>query len=390
MGQCVYIVTQSFFNERDKERFGVNYILSKGHQVVVIDITKYLYKKLTVSNEKYKTEHNLKVCQCKNIHSIKDFIRKEGSGVAFLYLNESYKSIRVKKILRLNQIKYGSVQSGFIPAAVHDRTQTRNIITRIGLGIKKYGLFRLIDIVIDRLYINIFDLEADDFLFTTNKAISSNLLGENIPNKITVINSRDYDVYLNCKNKPGLKSGKYVVFIDQDLFGCKDFLRNGIDLGLDKATYFEELNTFFRFVEETYNCDVVIAAHPKSNINEISNEYCGRPVFINETALLIRDCGFVINYYSTAISFAVLNKKPIVFISSEELKNTVVQEHVLAFSKSLGNSITYIPSNNLMNDLQVKSERYTDYENRYVKSIDTNLSSWEFIYDDLKECNFLH
>ena len=37
----IYIVTSSYFNDRDKERFGVNFFIEKGLKVVILDVQDY-------------------------------------------------------------------------------------------------------------------------------------------------------------------------------------------------------------------------------------------------------------------------------------------------------------------------------------------------------------
>jgi hypothetical protein len=57
---------------------------------------------------------------------------------------------------------------------------------------------------------------------------------------------------------------------------------------------------------------VVIAAHPRANYDESLFE--GRAIYRLATAELVRDTEFVLAHTSTAMSYAVLNGKPLVFI----------------------------------------------------------------------------
>ena len=390
MKQCIYIITEAFFNERDKERYGVNFFLAKGHRVVVIDATNYFYKTLTVTYENYKADNDLVVHTCNSYKSIKAVMPKGGSGIAFLFIGSDYKSIRIRKLCHINKIRFGVVEAGFVPDTLHMNTPKRNIVKKFYLGLKKYGIFRTMVIVLEHICANISHDVEGDFLFTTDKDKPLSRIGLALPNSINIINSRDYDVYLDVKKMPRLKPDKYIVFIDQNMLNCKDFLRMGINFGLDSSTYFDELNGYFNYVEHEHNCKVVIAAHPKSDVNVVRGEYSGREVFINETALLIRDCEFVINYYSTAISFAVLDRKPIFFITLNDFKNTIVEDFTEGLSKSLGNSTLNISNDDIKHDLIINYDRYSDYEVKYIKSIDTELRTMDLIYTKLSRLGFLN
>ncbi len=379
MDKCIYVITQSFFNNRDKERFGINYFLSKKYKVIVIDATMYLQKTLKITHEHYSKENNLIVHSCKNIDSIKNILGKREAKSAILYIGPSYKSTKIKKILRKNKVSNGLVQTGFIPFPQSNQSLSGRVI----FAIKRHGFLRFIINFWDKLMLKIFDDSNYDFIITSNLRLSSNNHKKVTSHNIIPTNSFDYDIYLNIKDKPKLRTGRHAVFIDQNMSDCKDFLRFGINLNLDETIYYKELNTYFDFIEKTHDCVVVIAAHPKSDINRMHKQYPGKEVLINTTALIIRDSILVINHYSTAISFAVLYRKPITFISSNTLKNTIVEAYIAAFSKSLGMDMTNISHTLIAESLSTDCSLYLNYENKYIKPINTNTPSWELIHKSL-------
>ena len=95
------------------------------------------------------------------------------------------------------------------------------------------------------------------------------------------------------------------------------------------------MNDFFSQVEEKYNLEVVIAAHPSSAYGE--NDFGGRKIIKWHTCELTQGAQLIINQSSNSTSFAMLANKPIVFITSDELeKCTYMSRYVKELSSLLG------------------------------------------------------
>lgn len=74
-------------------------------------------------------------------------------------------------------------------------------------------------------------------------------------------------------------------------------------------------------IEKKYGCEVVIAAHPSSLKYEERDFFCGRKVYYNRTAELISHSMGAITCNSTAISFPVIDKKPILIYTSNDIES---------------------------------------------------------------------
>jgi hypothetical protein len=136
--------------------------------------------------------------------------------------------------------------------------------------------------------------------------------------RVVPINYFDYDCYVRAKaqNGPRLVKARYAVFLDAYLpfhsdFGFGDYAR------LDPERYYGSLNRFFGALESSYGIVVAIAAHPRADYD--AARFAGRPTHRLATAELVRDCEFVLSHWSTATSYAVLNRKPVVFIHTDEI-----------------------------------------------------------------------
>lgn len=114
---------------------------------------------------------------------------------------------------------------------------------------------------------------------------------------------------------------EFAVFLDEyePYHPDRDLLKNysGV-LPENGEYYFSELSSFFDSFEKFYKVPVIIAAHPKSSY-ERGNEFEKRSVIFDRTRELILSdqCKLVLIHKSTAVSFAVIARKPIVFLDVE-------------------------------------------------------------------------
>ena len=144
------------------------------------------------------------------------------------------------------------------------------------------------------------------------------MAGDSYASKVVPINYFDYDHYVRTKvaGTPRLVADPYVVFLDINLPHHSDLEFCGRPR-IDAAGYYRSLNRFFGLLESEYGIRVVIAAHPRSDHDSATFE--GRQVLRLVTADLVKDAEFVLSHTSTAMSYAVLNAKPLVFIYTEAM-----------------------------------------------------------------------
>tara|TARA_B100001057_G_scaffold302507_1_gene302718 strand:- start:394 stop:1545 length:1152 start_codon:yes stop_codon:yes gene_type:complete len=125
------------------------------------------------------------------------------------------------------------------------------------------------------------------------------------------------DYKQNMKAKSFISNEKYSVFIDINLPYHPDTFYS---YTIDDDKYFKSLNNFFNKYEKEYGIKVIIAAHPKSKYD--NRTFDGREIYYLKTAELIKSCEHVFLHHSTAISYAVLNYKPMSFLITDEIINS--------------------------------------------------------------------
>jgi hypothetical protein len=136
---------------------------------------------------------------------------------------------------------------------------------------------------------------------------------DNYSARVVPINFFDYDRYMEAGagHSGELVQGRYAVFLDSNLPYHSDLAFCGYRR-IDPLAYYGSLNRFFGLLECAHGIRVVIAAHPRANYDSATFE--GRPIYRLATAELVRHAEFVLAHTSTAISYAVLYRKPLVFV----------------------------------------------------------------------------
>jgi hypothetical protein len=204
-----------------------------------------------------------------------------------------------------------------------------------------------------------------NFLFANVGVDRLNNKFDILSKKTMVLHTVDYDDYCLRKNNDSIVKTRYVVYIDQFMVGHSDFEKDGIRHPISNInSFFETYNRFFNEIEKRYNCEVVIALHPKAEY--VGNPFEGRKMIRYNTDILIRDSLFCIMECSTAMDYVLFYKKNFLRITSKEvLENDFLKIFIVAYKK-FGDRLI-----NISNDYPEDFEKYMNYyyEERYKEYI---------------------
>ena len=129
------------------------------------------------------------------------------------------------------------------------------------------------------------------------------------------INHPDYERFLRTQSTTTQFAGeRYVVYIDNYFPFHTDIRDREPDLDVQRCApeFYKSLNSFFCRIEKKYDCSVKIASHPTSLYTE--NPFGNRQILYNQTPELIKDALAVVVHTSGAISYVLLNDKPLAMI----------------------------------------------------------------------------
>ena len=96
-----------------------------------------------------------------------------------------------------------------------------------------------------------------------------------------------YDFVLSKLVKKRIIDDKYIVFLDEYIINHPDFkiLNKKID---KEKLYYQELNKFFNFIEKNFKLKVVIASHPRADLEYNKIKFPKHNVFIGNTPELMK------------------------------------------------------------------------------------------------------
>jgi len=164
----------------------------------------------------------------------------------------------------------------------------------------------------------------------------------------------------------------------QYLLNHPDFIRSGVNLGISKEKYLYELNSYFDSIEQSFGFIVVIAAHPKASLDSYKEDFNDRPIFFNQTCQLIKDSEFMMTHHSSAISFAVVYGKSIIFLVSDEIIRSEIFNELKFLSKSVMQPIVNVSSPYAMLKIpKIDNIVYSKYMDRYINNNNKKKSIWE-------------
>ena len=105
---------------------------------------------------------------------------------------------------------------------------------------------------------------------------------------------------------------------------------------------------------------------------------------------LIKDCSLVVAHDSVAISFAILFKKPIIFLTSDEINKTVFDISIKKFASELGVepiNINQFQNFDAYDFLYFNQNAYQKWTDDYIKSPNSKTKSFWLDFDNYFEKN---
>ncbi|CUU74275.1 hypothetical protein [Campylobacter hyointestinalis] len=296
-------------------------------------------------------------------------------NIQFLYETRFFKFFRLIT-------KYKCNVSIFEIGTLPNIGTKENFIERIKMPLRTSR--RFLEIIFDKIIYRVGLVNIDYKVNFVAGKLAYDIAKYRKPKYIININYIDYEKFKQMKvdhsSMRYLKpEKKYFVFLDIYLIGHEDFKFTNKTDKFDNLRYLNSLNSFFDKLEKQFNVDIIIAAHPKSNY--IGNEFEHRKIIKNMTDELVYSADLIISHHSTSISFAILNKLPIIFLSTNNIYKTYT--NIFLLTKKIS-SILGMPFINLDDDYSIvlediDKEKYNIYKYNYLTSKESEMYTNERI-----------
>jgi hypothetical protein len=198
------------------------------------------------------------------------------------------------------------------------------------------------------------------------------------------VHYKDYERHLLQSNN-SQSQNNYAVFLDEAIFNHPDNFEiqpdNLSNLKKNINLYFKDLNKFFYNYECHNSSRIIIAAHPKGFLNfDYENYFSRRKIIRNNSYELIKKSQLVFAHSSSSVAYAVMLKKPIIFLNSHLMFDIGYFSKILSFSIETGGKMIDINNDNIdyNNLVNQNFSLYKNYLNKFVKS---SKSKNKYIWD---------
>lgn len=320
MAKTIILIDHEPFTIRRKELFYIEELIAAGFNVSVWNITRWYYPEMSIVDtiDKDYVKHIkgvIELQECLESCNIKDSV----------FIVESFWNWRTRELFRmLSDYKCCTIRMDLYANSTlmaPMSTRIKKLFSGLIIGILKNRFKQLLLLGYNKIH----KVKQYDYYLSSSAIV----------NRTHSINHPDYEKWRFDKSKPVI-DGCYAVFCDI-YFPYHPDIKNFAKCSheVNGEVYQRKLRDFFDFIELKYQLPVVIAAHPKADYD--GNEFGNRPIIKYKTNNLIAYSSLVLMHWSNSVSFAVLNKRPIVlFYTDEHRTNYSWKSAIEQLSKTLG------------------------------------------------------
>lgn len=390
------------FTTRDYKRYGIE-LLQRYFDVAIWDITPFIfpevYRNVTPPDVLNYTDYTyIQLFENKNdfLCALRALQPDETFMVSLLAFTKE--TIFVYTILSRYNLHYGIPLSNAIPVSEYPREQQRILtmyskIKKILHATHDTAVQKITQLLWSRIPFRWKGVKAADMIFFGGKK-SYTMYKKCYPISQQThrvwCHAFDYDLYLQEKEKSiaPIQQHKSAIFIDSYFPFHEDYVYEGGKPTLSAEYYYPQLVRFFEYVETTFGLRVIIAAHPRSQYEKHPDFFKGRGIVRGKTIELIRSADLVILHSSTATNFAVLFKKPMLFITLDALQSTVEGAAIQSFASyfnqpAINISQPYRLDKNCL--CTYDANRYETYKREYIKKDESpEKPFWQIAADAIK------
>ena len=381
----ILILTEAPFTRRDYDRFGVD-LLRKNFHVSILDCTSWL-------KPEFWNKYSAIAYDCTGYTEVPDFeslvvnLDMSANAIAIDFLGDCANSTTARIELKKRQIPRAVFLQGLLPRP------KGNWYQRLRLFLHSNTPRSALTKLTRRGRQIVYREPAPDLMVLSGSASLKDARVQRTAHRLWT-HSLDYDIYLANGHEEFELGERYAVFLDEDMAFHPDYDHSGIEPPTTPGKYYPAMNRFFEQFERANGMRVIIAGHPRSHHQLHSELWSGRTIIRNKTAQLVRGADYVLGHATTSLSFAVLWRKPILFLSSNDLDKSYLGPLIALRSNLLRRPLVNVdeplrvaPDQN--DFLAVDEDAYSGYVAEFIKCPGTpDLPAWqifsEFVMRDLR------
>ena len=341
MNKTVCFIIDTPILESYKSYYVLDAFKENGYRIELIDVSPFLnkeaYKKVKKGLMDYEENH---IHLCKNykeLFCVLDTLSED--TYVFDSTGWNLEHYPIYRYLSKRNIKYGYM----ILNSCYEVVAQGDGKNRVKEFIKNFSFKRLKNAVFVRLPKSMFLNQACSFVINNSPDEIENYKKRfycDEKTKFLVVHSNLYEEALSHKDDLRIVKNNYCVWLDTYLPYHPDLENRD---GIVPEDYYLALRKFFTWIQENFNIEVVVAAHPRSDYELHSYAYEGFQVIKYNTCLLVRDAKFVISDISSSFLYSIVYKKPMVLIYQNLIERELPSQR--RFINALGNELGKQPIN---------------------------------------------
>ncbi len=390
--------------QRDFERYGFEVFLSRGFQVSYLDMTRVFHSDYLANYEPPNVSDYHGVVIARNHDDILNFIETNQKAFAIVLHCYNRRTRLLFKAFKKYDIQYAQLESVSLP--IWSTFPPAHRFRRFWQEARQFH-FAFIGKAIGKIIAGKVAAAIDGLMQTRWGGVQPPRYSVQAARKYIRIGPRpgrnteviwghylDYDLYLEKRRAPEPPPSPYCVFLDEYFPFHPDFFTYGESpLPISAARYYEGLHRFFSFVEERMQMPVVIAAHPRARYDQHPDYFRGRRVEQFKTIDVVSQAPLVLLHESRSANFAVMYRKPVIFLTSDELeKKTVYGSFIRNFAAALGKKPINMDREidcDPEKECVVDEQKYQEYFVNYIKIPGTpEKPFWEIVADKIEADQF--
>lgn len=367
------IVSSESFTKRNLDRFGATWLFDHGKRVHLIDISLTHWGKVALENAPPDAVDA--VFRPESDHAVKSFLQQYGERALLIPYVTPRMAMPLFKVMENYSISSLFYDSGRLPAARSLLQLFKAIIKDIGTN--PQALIRRAHNRLESDEINVDYLVASGTACDTRSNPWRRNAGETIP-------AHSYDYVTWQASDPFMHSRPYIVFLDQNYTSHPHWKKLWKDNPFEGKNYYGRIENLLRLVSRRFDMPVLVALHPRSSDANEPAAYQGFQKIRDRTASLVKGAQLVVAHDTTAVSFAVLSRKPLLLVEVEERRNRLHIGNVTQnLSAALGAPVVDLLSSGLpkFDELDVDKSKYASYEALYIRHPACNgIPVWDRVF----------
>lgn len=391
--QIIFLINQPL-DERNYERFGISILNERGWKVIVLNFIPLLHKKIWESSPIVNTrEYHENYFLITSKSQLSELLNKFKENLYYVDLidNSRYEYYKLISSIHAFESYRILLYLGNIPTPTINFFTSRMLFKIFQQPMRAIGLIG--DFFIRWKLLQVNNQYKSKLLVVVGGGLSFEKARKLVHRDWQIIKTHnlDYDIYLKIKDRPKEKGDPYFLFIDENLPFHVDFAYQGGRSPVTKENYYPLIKKVLLKIASSLLIKPKIALHPRTEDLVIEKKYYGNfPMYKYKTGELIKDCSFIVCHTSTSIQMAVLFNKPIIFVTTNELKCSTEGFIIEQYASELGTSSINLNDDfsclNWADMLKIDMEKYELFRRKYIKMDESlEIPCWEIIENYLNK-----